>query len=203
MEQYDKLKNAIRALAKIQLHIDSNGGPEENGELFEEYFQIRAKILASFGLPDSDNFGKILFVKSPPTDKEIENIINNLKKTATDHLLSPARTEAQILEEAIELKSDPEQVLPEYGITAHLYTLFVYKEILLAKRDHPLAVLEALRLADDPKTLNLLGLVALTKNFGEEEKKMLEYLNTKGIKYLDHYISAFQLDGKDEEIEQS
>lgn len=203
MEQQDKLKNAIRGLAKIQLHIDSNGGPEENGELFEEYFHIRAKILASFGLPDSDNFGKILFVKTLPTDKDIENIINNLKQAATDYLLSPAKTEAQILEEAIELKLDPEQVLPEFGITSHLYTLFVYKEILLAKRDHPLAVLEALRLADDPKTLNLLGVLALTKNFGEEEKKMLEYLNAKGIKYLDLYLSAFQLDGKDEEIEQS
>lgn len=40
MEQQDKLKNAIRGLAKIQLHIDISGGPEENGELFEEYFHI-------------------------------------------------------------------------------------------------------------------------------------------------------------------
>ena len=202
MEQQDKLKNAIRGLAKIQLHIDNSGGPEENGELFEEYFHIRAKILASFCLPDSDHFGKILFVKSLPTDNDVDAIINNLKKSATEYLLSPAKTEAQILEDAIEKRLEPEQVLPEFGITSHLYMLFVYKEVLLAKRDNPLAVLEALRLADDPKTLNLLGIVALTKNFGEEEKKMLEYLNAKGIKYLDHYISAFQLDGKGEEIQQ-
>jgi len=200
MEQKDKLKNAIRGLAKIQLHIDSNGGPEENGELFEEYFHIRATILVSFGLPESDNFGKILFVKTLPTDKDIENIINNLKQAASDYLLPPAKPEAKILEEAIELKLDPEQVLPEFGITAHKYTFFVYNEILLAKRDHPMAVLEALRLADDPKTLNLLGVVALTKNFGEEEKKMLEFLNAKGIKYLDLYLSAFQIDGKDEPV---
>lgn len=203
MEQKDKLINAIRGLAEIQLHIDSNGGPEENGELFEEYFRIRACILASFGLPDNDSFGKILFFKSLPTDKDIATIVNNLKQAATEYLLSPAKTETQILDEAIEQKLEPEKVLPEFGITSHLYTLFVYKEILLAKKDHPLAVLEALRLADEPKTLNLLGIVALTKNFGEEEKKMLEYLNAKGIKYLDLYISAFQLDGKDEEIQQS
>lgn len=203
MEQQDKLKNAIRGLAKIQLQIDNNGGPENNGELFEKYFNIRAGILSRFGLPDSEHFGKILFVKSLPTDKDVDSIIDNLKRAATEYLLSPAKTEAQILDEAIEKKLEPEQVLAEFGITAHLYTLFVYKEILLAKRDHPIAVLEALRLADEPKTLNLLGIVALTKNFGEEEKKMLEYLNAKGIKYLDHYISAFQLDGKDEEIQQS
>lgn len=203
MEQQDNLKNAIRSLAKIQLHIENNGGPEENGELFGEYFHLRAKILASFGLPDSDSFRKILFVKSLPTDKDIDSIINNLKKTATEYLLSPAKTEAQILEEAIKEKLEPEQVLPKFGITIHLYTIFVYKEILLAKKDHPLTILEALRLADNPMTLNLLGIVALTKNFGEEEKKMLEYLNAKGIKYLDHYISAFQFDGKDEEIQQS
>ena len=182
MEEKSKLKNTIRSLAKIQLHIDSNGGPEENGELFEEYFYIRAKILASFGLPDSNKYGEILFVKTQPTDNDIENIINKLKQAASDYLLSPAKTDVQILEEAVELKLDPEQVLPEFGITSHLYTLFVYKEILLTKRDEPLAVLEALRLANDKKTLNLLGIVALAKNFGEEEKKMLEYLNTKGVK---------------------
>jgi hypothetical protein len=107
------------------------------------------------------------------------------------------------LEEAIKLKLAPEEVLPELGIITHLYTLFVYKEILLANRDHPLAVLEALRLTNDPRTLKLLGIVALTKNFGEEERKMLDYLNAKGIKYLDHYISAFQPDGKDKEIQQN
>ena len=59
MERQDKLKSAIRGLAKIQLDIDNNGGPEGNGELFEEYFHIRAKILSSFGLPDSDTLGKM------------------------------------------------------------------------------------------------------------------------------------------------
>lgn len=203
MEQQDKLKNDIIDLAKIQLQIDNNGGPEENGELFEEYFRLRAKILARFGLPDSDTFGEILFVKSLPTEKEVDAIINNLKKAATEYLLSPAKTESQILEEAIQKKLEPEQVFAELGITTHLYTLFVYREILLAKRDHPLSVLEALRLADNPKTLNLLGVIALTKNFGEEEKKMLDYLNAKGIKYLDQFIPAFQLDGKDKEIQRS
>lgn len=203
MEQQDKLKNKIKDLTKIQLHIDNNGGPEENEELFEEYFHIRAKILERFGLPDSDTFGKILFVKSLPTDKEVGTIINNLKKAATEYLLSPIKTEAEILDEAIKKKLDPKQVLPEFGITLHLYTIFVYKEILITKRDQPLAVLEALRLADNQKTLSLLATVAMTKNFGEEEKKIFEYLNTKGIKYLDHFVFAFQFDGKKEEIEQN
>lgn len=203
MQKEDKLKDAIRSLAKMQLHIDSKGGPEENGDLVDSYYNIRANILSSFGLPDSDTFGKLLFVEHLPTDTEIETIINNLKQEATNYLLAPAKTETQILEEAIENKLDPEQVLPEFGITSHLYTQFVYKEILLTKRDNPLSVLAALRLANDPKTLNLLGIVALCKNFGEEEKKMLEYLNAKGIKYLDIYVSAFQLDGKDEETNQS
>jgi hypothetical protein len=166
--QHDKLKDAIRGLAKMQLHIDSKGGPGENGDLVDSYYNIRANILSSFGLPDSDTFGKLFFVEHLPTDTEIETIINNLKQAATNYLLAPAKTETQILEEAIENKLDPEQVLPEFGITSHLYTQFVYKEILLTKRDNPLSVLAALRLANDPKTLNLLGIVALCKNFGEE-----------------------------------
>lgn len=204
MKQQDKLKNEIKDLAKIQLHIENSSNPEETIELFKEYFHIREKLLTSFGLPNNDTFGEILFVKSLlPTDKEVDRIINNLKETRTEYLLSPVKTETQILIKAVENKLEPEQVLAEFGITSHLYTKFVYKEILLTKRDHPSAVLEALRLADDPKTLNLLGIVALTKNFGEEEKKMLEYLNAKNIKYLDYYIPAFQIDRKDEEIQQS
>lgn len=203
MEQKDKLRSAIRSLAELQLQIDKSGGPEENSEIFEEYFRIRGMVLGSFGLPETDEFGKIFYLDNIPTDNEIETIIKNLKQAATDYLLAPAKTESQILGEAITEQLGPGQVLPVLGITPHLYTMFVYKEILLAKRDDAASVLAALRLADEPKTLNLLGIVALTKNFGEEEQKMLEYLNDKGIKYLDHYVSAYQLDGKDEEIQQS
>lgn len=32
MEPQDKLTNAIRDMAKIQLHVDNSGGPEENGK---------------------------------------------------------------------------------------------------------------------------------------------------------------------------
>jgi hypothetical protein len=202
MEQLDKLKEEIRDLAKIQLHTDSNVEPKENRVLIEEHSRIRAKVLAKFGLPNSDDFGKILFVKSLPTEKEVNTIINNLKKAATEYWLSPAKTEAQILEESIQNKLNPEQVFAELGITKHLYTIFVYNEILLNKLDHPLSVLKAMRLANDPKTLNLLGVVALTKNL-VVKKEMLEYLSNKGIKYLDNYISAFQLDGKEKDIKQS
>ncbi len=200
MEQFDILKNALRGLTKIQLHLDSLDSPAEDGEGFEAYFQIRASILKNFGLPNSDDYAKIFFVKSIPTDIELDVIIKNLQQAASEYLLAPVKTEGQILQEAIELQSAPEQVLSELGISRHIYTDFVYKEILLAKQDHPLSVLEALRLADEPKTLNLLGIVALCKVFGEEEAQMLEYLKTKGIKYLDYYLSAFQLNGKDKEL---
>lgn len=200
MEQYEILKNALRGLAKIQLHLDSLNSPTEDGEGFEAYFQIRAGILKSFGFPNNDDYGKILFVKSIPTDNELDAMIKNLQQIATEYLLTPVKTESQILEEAIDLKLEPEQIFPELGITQHIYTDFVYKEILLTRREHSLSVLEALRLADEPKTLNLLGIVALCKVFGEEEAQMLQYLNKKGIKYLDLYLSAFQLNEKGKEV---
>jgi hypothetical protein len=43
--QLDKLKDGIGGLTKMQLHIDSKGGSEENGDLFESYFNIRANVL--------------------------------------------------------------------------------------------------------------------------------------------------------------
>lgn len=200
MDNNDKLIHAIVELTNIQLQIDSNGGPEKNGEFFDNYFHARARILACFGLPDSDEFGKILLVKTFPSDEDLDNIIANLKQSATDYLLSPVKTEGQILEDAIQQGFAPEKVLPELGISAHVYTLFVYREILLAKKDHPLSVLEALRLANNPKTLNSLGIVGLSKKLSDEEIKILNYLKSKGIKYLDQYIASYQFDANKEEI---
>ncbi len=203
MEQKNILKSAIRALANIQLHIDKNGGPEKNGELFEEYFRLRANILASFGLPDSDYFGDIFFVKTYPKEKDIEDIIYNLRQVATNYLLSPVKTDNQILEEAVEQKLPPELVFHELGLRGHIYTYFVYNKILLAKRDSPRAVLEALRLANEPKIMTLLGHVAMARYLGEEKKKMLEYLEAKGVKYLYQYMTTFQSDKKADKIQQN
>jgi hypothetical protein len=109
---------------------------------------------------------------------------------ADDYLLSPVKTEKKLLEEAIDLQIEYIQVLPELGIITHIYTIFVYEEILLKKRDNPLSVLEALRLASESDSLDLLGKLKVLPNIKEEERKeILDCLRSRGIKYLDQYLA--------------
>jgi len=188
------LKKELFELAKLQLYINSHGGAEKNKNLSDEHLARGLKMLQNFGLPDTRKHVDILFLDKLPTDADLEAIIKRLIQAAKDHLSAPVKTEIQILEEAVNLKADHQQILPELGITLHIYTQFVYEHLLLTKRDTPANVLEALRLANTPRTLNLLGIVALTKALGEKEKKMMEELYGMGIKYLDQYLTAYRVE---------
>ena len=162
------LKKELLELAKIQLYIDSHGGVEKNGNLFDDHHERRLIILRHFGLPATNENVELLFVDKMPSDADLDAIIKKLKISAVDHLSKPIRSEIQILEEAIREKTPYDVVMGELKITNHIYTKFVYHHILLTKRDTPAIVLEALRLADTPRTLNLLGIVALAKALGEQ-----------------------------------
>lgn len=194
MKKKNKIKRDVRNLVLMGLQLEKYGGPEKNGDLFEEYLFLIEKILKGFGLPDSNKYEKILFFKSLPSDNDIKTVIKKLKTMASDYLLTPPKTEIQLLQEAIDLNLDIDNVLPELGISPHVYTHFVYNEILLKKLDNPESVLESLRRANKSKYLNVLGKLVFTKQYGEDEKKMLQYLNTKGIKYLDIFLPNFKID---------
>jgi len=190
----NELKKELLELAKIQLYIDSQGGVEKNGNLFDDHHERRLIILRHFGLPATNENVELLFVDKMPSDADLDAIIKKLKISAVDHLSKPIRSELQILEEAINYKTPVDLVMGELKITNHIYTQFVYHHILLTKRDSPAIVLEALRKADTPRTINLLGIVALAKALGDEEKQMMEELYANGIKYLNEYLTAYRVE---------
>lgn len=203
MEKEYFLNDAIKDLAKVQLSCDTTKDHSENAELLDLYCYLRGKILEHFGLPNTIEFGRCLAVEELPNDKDVEVIIERLHQEAVDFFSAPIKTETEVLKEAVINKRNSEEVLSELGITRHIYTEFVYDEILLKEKDNPANVLRALQRANDSKLLNLLGIIALCKKFGKEEKEMFGILLEKGIKYLDQYLSAYKLDGKDEEVKQN
>ena len=190
MEQHEKLVNTIRDLVENQILIGTEG---ETREVLIKDTHLRAKILADFGLPNKSKNRRILVTESKDVEKEVETISNNLIQALFKWRL-------HVLESAIERELAPHGILETLKIPPHLYMLYVYREILLKKRDSPTAVLEALYLANDRDTLSKLATVALSENFGKEEQEILEQLRAKGIKYLDEYVSAYQFEGKKEEL---
>ena len=95
------LKKELLELAELQINIEKNGGFKKNGSLFEDYLKRCASILKSFGLPAIDKYNKLLSLKKMPTDAMLDEIIMKLVRTAEEFLLSPAKTETQILEDAV------------------------------------------------------------------------------------------------------
>jgi len=189
MEQQDKLKNAIRGLAKLQIALDKKGGPSEDGQLFEEILSIQEGILNHFGLPTTIENEKLLwFNGSLPTDLEVEERIKKIQKIAEEYLLSPAKSEIQILKEAQENKESAFSTLPELGFTTHTYTIFVYNNILLKSRDKIENIFEELKLANKPRILHIIGNLAV----GNLEKplEVIEVLKHLGLKYIDDFVKT-------------
>jgi len=189
MEQQDKLKNAIRGLAKLQIALDKKGGPSEDGQLFEEILSIQEGILNHFGLPTTfDNEKLLWFNGSLPTDLEVEERIKKIQKIAEEYLLSPAKSEIQILKEAQENKESAFSTLPELGFTTHTYTIFVYNNILLKSRDKIENIFKELKLANQPRILHIIGNLAV----GNLEKplEVIEVLKHLGLKYIDDFVKT-------------
>lgn len=191
MKDLDNLKKEITELAKIQFEIDENCGIENNSILFEKYLELREAILNRFGLPESKINAQILHFKSSPSFVEIEGYIGELKRRATEYLLSPVETNEKILLDAIKSRREAEEVIPELGINLHVYSIFVYREILLTKRENPSVIIEAMNIVNDPQILNLLGTIAFAKDLGDHERSMMTDLSLKGVKFLSEFISFY------------
>ncbi len=188
MNNHELLKPALTALAKLQANLELHGGPEKDGPLFEKIFELIDGILRSFGLPGTSANEKLLWFNGIPTDFEVEERMKQLHKKATEYLLSKPKSELQILREAQEYKTDPFMVLPELKISTHLYTCFVYNNMLLKKRDSIENILDELKFVNRNGYLGTLGRIGFSKD--KDHSQLVEYLDRKGVRYIHQFINA-------------
>ena len=186
------LKTELIRLAKFHIDLKEKGGPGEDGELFEELLALQDDILTGFGLPLNPDNEKILEFEKVPTEIEIDEIIIQLKNFATNYLLSDAKTELQILNDAQEMKLDAFYLLPELKVTTHSYTIFIYEKIFLEKKDCAENILLELRLVKNiPKVLNALGMLDNTEDINSvESKDLIKFISDSGVKYLHEFINS-------------
>lgn len=183
-----KIDKEIKELNDIELELMKHETEEYlPSDLFESYLNKRTTILEHFGLPDSTDYTNILeFGKHKLTQKEIKNAIDKLHKAAKKFLLGPVLTDEQILKDAQGQQKSPYKVLPELGITTHIYTIFVYNEFLLKNRDTIENILKTLRLTNQGDILNHLGNIANGDSAAPQE--IIKELQKTGILYLDEFI---------------
>lgn len=190
MNNQEQIKDALTELANLQVALYKSGGPLEDGQLFEEMLALQEGMLNSLGLPSTtENTGLLWFNGGVPTELELAERVRKLKQTAQEYLLSPARSEIQILKDAQESKASAFSTLPELGISTHSYTIFVYENILLARRDKIENVLEELRRANQPRILHVLG--SLAEGTMEKPLEVIEALRQLGLRYIDDFAMTF------------
>jgi hypothetical protein len=188
MTEHEFLKPALTGLAKLQIALDKQGGPSENGQLFEQILKLQDGILRSFGLPTTTDNEKLVWFSHLPTETELNERIQQLHKKAAEYLLGNTKTELQTLLEAQEQQKDPFEVLPELKITTHTYTIFVYNQILLKKKDTAENILHELKLANHSGLLGAIG--NLEQGNIENAEELIQLLKAKGLKYLDDFVLA-------------
>lgn len=186
MKTNEHLKNTIMELANMQLELELKGGPEKDGGLFERIIETFNDVLGSFGLPVISRHERLLWFKEIPTAHEIDKLILQLHQLATDYLLSSSKSELQILQEAQQGKEDAFNVLPELKIRTHIYTCFVYDEILKKRKDKVENILTDLRFVNDKGYLETIAKIKFRKN--EEHSQLVNYLNKKGVRYINQFL---------------
>jgi hypothetical protein len=186
----DIWKESLMELALLQIELEEKGGPSEDGNLFEHLLSCEKKLLKTFGLPDSIDFLKIISFENVPGEIEITNRLEQLKEAATNYLLTDAKSEVNILQNAKAKQLDPFNVLPELNIRIHIYTIFIYDKILLREEDTVENVWHELQLTRDPEVLDYTGKLGLKEYDFEEHIDYRKMLQNKGLKYLDHFINT-------------
>ncbi len=193
MINHEALVIELSNLANLQLKLNKLGGPDFDGEIFDEILEIQDNVLSLFGLSSTTENEKLLYFNEIPSQEEILERITSLHNRATIYLQSDTKSDIQILNEAQEFSHEFSAVLPELNIRTHVYTIFVYNEILLKKDDSIENVLNELKIANHPENLDALGRLLFEEDeqvFGE----LFEMLENNGLIYLDKFIIANFLD---------
>ncbi|GHT52576.1 hypothetical protein AGMMS49982_13200 [Bacteroidia bacterium] len=170
------------------------GGEFELRALYADY------ILKKLGLPATMANSKLVYFDTlPPTDADIETKIDQLKLRATEYLSSDAKTEIQILKEAQDLNEEAYDVLKKLKIPTHVYTTFIYDEILLKNQDSLENILAELRLVNTCQTiLDAVGRIGVLCEFNKynlnntEIAAVIHYYTKEieiySLKYLPQYL---------------
>ena len=185
-----KMYDRLRALAKMQIDLQQQGGAEKNKELFEQILEMQDKILERFGLPVNHTvYETLLYFATLPTDNEIFYRIKQLQELAVVYLSGDVKQDIQVLKEAQDKQRDAIFVLHELSIPPNVYTLFIYDEILLKGKDTCENVLQELKIVSQSDDI-LNTLEMLEDGSVENKTEMVENLEKIGLKYIRQFCPS-------------
>lgn len=182
-----EIRQRIKELAELDIELAKKGGATKSGKLFENILQKEDELLEIFGLPSTPYYQGLLQFDSIPWDKEIDDLIEFLYHEVEKRKKDTPKSELELLIEAKETNRDPMFILPQLGIATHVYSLFVYNNILMHGQDSFENILSELKLVNNSELLDILGKMSVSIEWIENAEETISSLEKKGLKYIRQY----------------
>ena len=181
------LRKSIAELARMNIDLEKKGGPSKAGKLFERILEKEQELLEKLDLPNTPYYQGLLRFDSIPWEKEIDDLINLLYREIENQKTKEKKSDIELLIEAKKSNRDPMFILPQLGIETHVYTLFVYNNILMFGQDEPENILSELKLVNNFDLLEITGKMKYSTDWLERAEKQIAFLEGKGLKYIRQY----------------
>jgi len=183
----DELHKAIEELARMDVELKKKGGPSRSGKLYERILVKEEELLEKLELPNTPYYNGLLQFESIPWDNEIDDLINLLYQEIESQKNKEKKSDLELLIEARESNRDPMFILPQLGIETHVYTLFVYNNILMYNQDKPENILSELKLVNNYELLEITGTMGCSSDWLKNAEEQIASLEKRGLKYIRQY----------------
>lgn len=175
----------LRQLRGLYRKLDKKGGPEADGELFEEIAGLEEETLALSGLPPTaSNTAMLNKLREYDATSTAVGYVQSLLHIAKAEAARENRAPLELLARGIANRESPYDVLPQMGLITHEYTLYLY-DLLLGQ---PTAIVEIYNEMMRPR--ELLEPISLLKQSYEELKGM-------NVRFLERFLQP-ELPGEQE-----
>lgn len=183
LKMYFQLSQKLEALGGREAVVNQPSQLLE--KLYDEIYDLENVILSGYELPPTYSYRSILFNFSNQ-NANIEETIEKLKSEAQTFLTSTPKGETQIVIDGLVENLDCSDVFPEVGIEDHIYTRFVFEEVLPKCSDDQTKVTELIKALKDVSDVNLaiLGEYHLSSDM----RPTLRGLLPKSIPFLKEYF---------------
>ncbi len=195
MEKIHNIKDTIRSYYLLNTELSLEGGPTNNGEKFIKKVKIEKEILSYFGLPLSSKYIKLIwntFEVMENVNDAISILLDELEEKAKEFELSKAKSMATKLMEGLKNKTEAFDLFPDMQIDLNLYTLFIYNEMFVRKKEPIEKIIQELDKVKGKECLSdIYQLSKISKNY--EESDFYQSLKNRRLNYLDNFVEWCKL----------
>lgn len=192
------IKEMIETHRRLHRKLKTIGGPEQDGELFEEILVLEEDILSVLELPPAQRYRDLLW------GDDVEAVALSLDEARSAYLDRPIKDPVLVLVDAVlRHRDDPYNLLPVAGFTTHEYQLFMFSEKLLHTQGptDTDAILAEMRLAEE----HLLDIAVVRMRGIMSNPALYWKLREEGLECLDEFLitrGGFDLDDDDMDARQ-